>query len=132
VNIGTVPGPVTSVGDFRTQAPAVATVPAVPTELPTSQALNAAVNIPELQNDTRRADQAAAAPATGREVIDPQTSVIVFQSVDTQGHVVEQVPTQALLRRRAYEQAQTAQALVQGKDITTALLGAVENVDTTT
>jgi hypothetical protein len=103
----------------------------VPTELPTSQALNAAVNIPELHNDTRKADQAAAA-ATGREVIDPQTSAIVFQSVDAQGHVVEQVPTQALLRRRAYEQAQTTQALVQGKDLTTALLGAVENVDTTT
>jgi hypothetical protein len=130
VNIGAVPGPVTNVGDFRTQAPAVAAVPAVATELPTSQALNAAVNIPELRNDSRKTYHAAA--ATGREVIDPQTSAIVFQSVDVQGHVVEQVPTQALLRRRAYEQAQTTQALVQGKDFTTALLGAVENVDTTT
>jgi nitrogen fixation protein FixH len=121
------------VGDFRAQPPAVTTAPAVPTELPTSQALNAAANIPELRNDSRKADQAAAATtATGREIIDPQTSVVVFQSVNAQGRVVEQVPTQALLRRRAYEEAQTVQALVKGKDVTAAVLGAVENVDTTT
>jgi len=127
VNIGAVPSPAV---DFRAQPPAVASTPVVPTDLPASQALNAAANIPAARNDQRKPDKAAA--ATGREIIDPQTSVVVFQSVDAQGRIIEQVPTQALLRRRAYEEAQTVQALVEGKDITQAVLGAVENVDTTT
>jgi hypothetical protein len=129
VNIGALPNPAASAVDLRAQPPAVATAPAVPTDLPASQALNAAANIPAARNDQRKPDKAA---TTGREIIDPQTSVVVFQSVDAQGHVIEQVPTQALLRRRAYEEAQTVQALVEGKDVTTAVLGAVENVDTTT
>ena len=127
MNIGAVPSPAV---DFRAQPPAVASTPVVPTDLPASQALNAAANIPAARNDQRKPDKAAA--ATGREIIDPQTSVVVFQSVDAQGRIIEQVPTQALLRRRAYEEAQTVQALVEGKDITQAVLGAVENVDTTT
>jgi hypothetical protein len=129
VNVGALSNPATSAVDFRAQPPAVATTPVVPTELPASQALNAAANIPPARNDQRKPDRAT---ATAREIIDPQTSAIVYQSIDAQGHVIEQVPTQALLRRRAYEEAQTAQAVIQGKDVAQAVLGAVENVDTTT
>jgi hypothetical protein len=129
VNVGALPNPAPSAIDFRAQPPAVATTPAVPTDLPTSQALNAAANIPAVRNDQRKPDKAS---ATAREIVDPRTNLVVYQSVDAHGHVIEQVPTQALLRRRAYEEAQTVQALVQGKDIATAELGAVENVDTTT
>ena len=129
MNIAALSNPPPSAVDFRAQPPAVATTPVVPTELPASQALNAAANIPPARNDQRKPDRAT---ATSREIIDPQTSAIVYQSVDAQGHVVEQLPTQALLRRRAYEEAQTVQALVQGKDVAQAVLGAIENVDTTT
>ncbi len=127
MNVTGVTNPVSSVVDFRAQPPAAASAPAVPTELPTSQALNAAANIPELRNDQRKPEKAS---TSAREIIDPQTSALVFQSLDQQGHVVEQVPTQALLRRRAYEDAQTAQALIQGKDVASVELGA--DVDTTT
>jgi hypothetical protein len=129
VNVGALPNPATGAIDFRAQPPAVATTPAVPTDLPVSQALNAAANIPAVRNDQRKPDKAS---ATAREIVDPQTDVIVYQSIDAQGHVIEQVPTQALLRRRAYEEAQTVQALIQGKDIATAVLGAEDNVDRTT
>ena len=129
MNVGALPNPATGAIDFRAQPPAVATTPAVPTDLPVSQALNAAANIPAVRNDQRKPDKAS---ATAREIVDPRTNLVVYQSVDAHGHVIEQVPTQALLRRRAYEEAQTVQALVQGKDIATAELGAVENVDTTT
>ena len=129
MNVGALPNPAPSAIDFRAQPPAVATTPAVPTDLPVSQALNAAANIPAVRNDQRKPDKAS---ATAREIVDPQTDVIVYQSIDAQGHVIEQVPTQALLRRRAYEQAQTAQAVVKGQDIAQAELGAVESVDTTT
>ena len=129
MNVGALPNPATGAIDFRAQPPAVATTPAVPTDLPVPQALNAAANIPAVRNDQRKPDKAS---ATAREIVDPRTNLVVYQSVDTHGHVIEQVPTQALLRRRAYEEAQTVQALVQGKDIATAELGAVENVDTTT
>ena len=82
-----------------------------------------------MRNDLRKPDKAS---ATAREILDPRTNLVVYQSVDAQGHVIEQVPTQALLRRRAYEEAQTVQALIQGKDIATAVLGAEDNVDRTT
>jgi hypothetical protein len=129
VNVGALPNPATGAIDFRAQPPAVATTPAVPTDLPVSQALNAAANIPAVRNDLRKPDKAS---ATAREILDPRTNLVVYQSVDAQGHVIEQVPTQALLRRRAYEEAQTVQALIQGKDIATAVLGAEDNVDRTT
>jgi len=129
VNVGALPNPATGAIDFLAQPPAVATTPAVPTDLPVSQALNAAANIPAVRNDLRKPDKAS---ATAREILDPRTNLVVYQSVDAQGHVIEQVPTQALLRRRAYEEAQTVQALIQGKDIATAVLGAEDNVDRTT
>ena len=129
MNVGALPNPATGAIDFRAQPPAVATTPAVPTDLPVSQALNAAANIPAVRNDLRKPDKAS---ATAREILDPRTNLVVYQSVDAQGHVIEQVPTQALLRRRAYEEAQTVQALIQGKDIATAVLGAEDNVDRTT
>ena len=129
MNVGALPNPATGAIDFRAQPPAVATTPAVPTDLPVPQALNAAANIPAVRNDQRKPDKAS---ATAREIVDPRTNLVVYQSINAQGHVIEQVPTQALLRRRAYEEAQTVQALIQGKDIATAVLGAEDNVDRTT
>jgi hypothetical protein len=66
-------------------------------------------------------------------IVDPQTSALVFRSLDADtGSVISQVPTQALLRQRAYVHAQTVQALIKGKDLSAAVLAAEQNVDTTT
>jgi hypothetical protein len=65
-------------------------------------------------------------------IIDPQTNAVVFRSLDAYtGAVIDQVPAQAMLRRRAYEGAQAVQALIQGKNPAAALLAAAQEVDTT-
>jgi hypothetical protein len=57
----------------------------------------------------------------------------VFRSIDpNSGIVLEQVPSAALLRQRAYLDAQTVQALVTGKDPAAAAVAATaQDVDTT-
>jgi hypothetical protein len=66
-------------------------------------------------------------------IIDPQTNTIVFRSLDAYtGGVIEQVPAPALLRQLAYEEAQGAQALIEGKNPAAAMLAAMQKVDTTT
>jgi hypothetical protein len=124
--------PVAGVVDYQRQPALAAAGPAVPTELPVSQAITAAATIPAVRNDGRRPERAA--PGTSRVVIiDPRTAALVFRSLDAStGSVISQVPTQALLRQRAYVQSQTVQALIQGKDLSTAVLAAEQNVDTTT
>jgi hypothetical protein len=127
--------PVASVVDYHRQPALAAAGPAVPTELPVPQAITAAATIPAVRNDERRPERTApAAPGASRVVIvDPRTDALVFRSLDADtGSVISQVPTQALLRQRAYVQAQTVQALIQGKDLSTAVLAAEQNVDTTT
>ena len=125
-------GPVTSVIDFHKQPSFAAAAPAVPTELPTAQAISSTTNIPAVRNDPRKTDKST--PGTSRSVIiDPQTNAIVFRSLDaTTGNVIDQVPAQALLRQRAYVDAQAVQALIKGKDVTQAVVAAEQNVDTTT
>ena len=73
MNVGALPNPATGAIDFRAQPPAVATTPAVPTDLPTSQALNAAANIPAVRNDQRKPDK---------------SSVKNFQAVDLESETV--------------------------------------------
>jgi len=69
-------------------------------------------------------------------VIDPQTHTAIIQPPDTYlgGVVVEQAPAPALalLRQIAYEDAQMRQALIQGTDANTALVAAVQKIDTPT
>jgi len=123
--------PVTSVVDYRAQPALAATASAVPTDLPAPQAINPAPNIPAARNDARKAEKTT--PGTSRVVIiDPQTNAVVFRSLDpTTGAILDQVPAQALLRQRAYIDAQTVQALINGKNVTTAELAAAQDVDTT-
>jgi hypothetical protein len=132
VYAGAALGPVTSVVDYHKQPALAAVAPAVPTELPVAQAISPAANIPATRNDSRKADKST--PSTSRSVIvDPQTNTLVYRSLDaTTGNVIDQVPARALLRQRAYVDAQAVQALIAGKDVTTAVVAAEQNVDTTT
>jgi hypothetical protein len=130
VYAGAISNPVTSVVDYHKQ-PAVATAaPAVTTELPVAQAISPATNIPAARNDSRKPEKGTPSRIV---LIDPQTNAVVFRSLDAYtGSVIEQVPAQAALRQRAYVDAQAVQALIKGKDITTAVIAAEQNVDTTT
>jgi hypothetical protein len=131
VNAAVAINPVTSVADFRGQPAVSAAVPSVPTDIPAAQAINPAANIPATRNDSRRADKAA--PGTSRVVfVDPQTNAIVYRSLDAStGAIIEQVPARALLRQRAYVNAQAVQALISGKSLTQAVVAASQEVDTT-
>ena len=111
---------VTNATDNRAPATVGAHVPAARTELPAAQAVNPTSNIPAARNDARKPNQST--PSTSHDtIIDPQTKAVVFRSLDaTTGAVIEQVPAQALLRQRAYVDAQTVQALIKGKDVSAA------------
>ena len=123
--------PVTSVVDFRAQPAFAAAAAPVQTVLPAPQAVNAAPNLPATRNDARKADRGA--PGLSRVVIiDPQTNEVVFRSLEAStGAVIDQVPAQAVLRQRAYVVAQTVEALIKGKSITTAELTAAQDINTT-
>ncbi len=131
MDAGVALNPVTSVVGYREQ-PAIVAAPAVPTDLPATQATSPAVNIPAAPNDSQQPDNGTR--GTSRVVIiDPQTNTVVFRSLDAYtGGVIEQVPAQALLRQLAYEGAQGVQALIEGKNPTAAMLAAMQKVDTTT
>jgi hypothetical protein len=126
---GVTPNPVTSVADHRTQ-PAVTAAAAVPTDLPAPQSISPAANVPASRNDARKPEKAA--PGASRVVIvDQQTDTLVFRSLDAStGAVIAQVPSRALLRQRAYVNAQAVQAVINGKDFTAAELAA-QDVDAT-
>jgi hypothetical protein len=122
---------VTSVVDYRGQPAVAAVAPAAPTDLPAAQAISPSATIPATRNDSRKTEKST--PGTSHVVIiDPQTNAVVFRSLDAYtGAVIDQVPAQAMLRRRAYEGAQAVQALIQGKNPAAALLAAAQEVDTT-
>jgi hypothetical protein len=123
--------PATSVVDFRAQPAVAATAAPVPTDLPAPQAVNPAPNIPPTRNDARKADKGTPGPSRV-VIVDPQTNAVVFRSLDAYtGAVIEQVPAQALLRQRAYVDAQTVEALIKGKSVTSAELAAAQEVNTT-
>jgi hypothetical protein len=124
--------PVTSAADFRGQPALPAPATAAPTDLPPSQTVNQTPNIPAARADARKTPEKS--PGTSRAVVvDPQTNALVFRSLDpSSGIVIEQVPSQALLRQRVYVEAQTVQALIKGKDPTAAAVAAsAQDVDTT-
>jgi hypothetical protein len=114
----------TSVIDYRAQPALAATAAPVSTDLPAAQAANPAANIPAVHNDPRTE---AATTSTSRDaIIDPQTNAVVFRHLDAYtGAVIEQVPAQALLRQRAYVDAQAVQALIAGKNPTSAAVAPI-------
>ena len=117
--------PVTSVVGYHAQ-PDLGPAPAVATELPAPQAVSSAANIPAVRNDQRKPEKASRVV-----IIDPRTDAVVFRSVDAYtGSVIDQVPAQALLRRRAYEVSQAVQALIKGENPIVAAFAAPQNIDT--
>jgi hypothetical protein len=132
VNIGATLSPVASVVDFHAQPALGASAPAVPTDLPVAQTISQATNIPAARNDSRRPEKATPGPSRV-VIIDPQTNAIVFRSLNARtGDIIEQLPTQALLRKRAYEEAMVVQALIDRKNPTAAALAAAQNIAVTT
>jgi hypothetical protein len=130
---GVAANPVTSVVDFRAQPAVAATATPVPTDLPAPQAVNPAPNIPPTRNDARKADKGTSGTSRPSRVVivDPQTNAVVFRSLDAYtGAVIDQVPAQALLRQRAYIDAQTVNALINGKSIS-AVFAAAQDINTT-
>jgi hypothetical protein len=123
--------PVSSAIDSR--ALTTVGVPAAPTDLPPVQAVSPAPNISPTRNDSRRAGAPSSSTSTSRDtIIDPRTDAVVFRSLDAHtGAVIDQVPSRALLRQRAYVNAQTVQALLTGKDLASLELAAAQDIDTT-
>ena len=115
--------PVTSVVGYREPA----TIAVAPVAESTSQA----AKIPAAHGDPQKTDAATA--GTSRVIIDPQTNAVVYQSLDAfTGAIVEQFPSQSLLRQRVYADAQAVQALIKGKSFSEAAVAAAQEVDTTT
>ena len=125
--------PVSSAVDSRAPTTVGVPAPATPTELPPVQAINPAPNVSPTRNDSRRAAAPAPSAGTSRDtIIDPRTDAVVFRSLDAHtGAVIDQIPSRALLRQRAYVDAQTVQALISGKHVNTAALAAAPDIDTT-
>jgi hypothetical protein len=120
-------GPVTSVVGYREPA----TVAVAATEAPAAESTSQAAKIPASHSDLQKTDAGTA--GTPRVIIDPQTNAVVYQSLDAStGAIVEQVPSQALLRQRVYADAQAAQALIKGKNFDQAAVAAAQEIDTTT
>jgi flagellar protein FlaG len=106
--------------------PAIAAAPAAPTDLPVTARTRPAVSISAARSDLRNTDQGAT--GISRTIFDPRTNAVVFQSINAStGGVVEQLPSQTLLRQRAY----VLQALINGKDFSAAVVAAAQGVDTT-
>jgi hypothetical protein len=129
---GVTVNPVTSAADFRAQPALAAPATAAPTDIPPSQAVNPTPNIPAARIDARKATEKSPG-ASHAVVVDPQTDELVFRSLDpSSGIVIEQVPSQALLRQRVYVEAQTVQALIKGQDPAAAAVAAsAQDIDTT-
>jgi hypothetical protein len=104
---------------------AVAAAAAAPTNLAVT-ATSPAASASAARSDSRKTDKGN--PDSSRTIFDPQTSAVVFQSLNAStGVVIDQVPSQTLLRQRAY----VLQALINGKDFSAALVAAAQGVDTT-
>jgi hypothetical protein len=97
----------------------------VSAELSAAQAANPAASIPAADNHPRKTEEATT--DTSRDAIfDPLTNVVIFRLLGARtGAVIEQVPAQALVRRRAYMDALAVQALIAGKNPISAAFAAV-------
>jgi len=104
---------------------AVAAAAATPIDRPLTTTSPAAT-VTAARADSRKVDQGT--PGSSRIIFDPQTSAVVYQSLNpSSGIVIDQVPSQTLLRQRAY----VLQALINGKDFSAALVAAAQGIDTT-
>jgi hypothetical protein len=122
--------PVTNVVGYHGPA-TVAVAPAAATDVPAAGSTSQAAKIPAAYGDPQKTDAGTA--GNSRVIVDPQTNAIVYQSLDAfTGAIVEQVPSQALLRQRVYADAQAVQALIKGKNFGEAAVAAAQEVDTTT
>ena len=123
--------PVVSVVSTHAQ-PAVAVVPAAPTELSAAKTVNPVVTSAPPRNEPRQAEPAALS-TTHDAIIDPQTREIVYRVLDARTRqVLHQVPDQALLRMQAYARAEAARALAAGQDPAAAIQSAAQKLDTLT
>jgi flagellar protein FlaG len=121
--------PVTSVVGYR-EPTTIAVAPVAVTDIPVPESTSQAAKIPAA-HDPQKTDAATA--RTSRVIIDPQTNAVVYQSLDAStGAIVDQVPSQSLLRQRVYADAQAVQALIKGKSFSEAVVAAAQEVDTTT
>jgi hypothetical protein len=121
--------PVTSVVGYRGSA-TIAVAPLAATDIPVAKLTSQAAKFPAARSDPQKADAATA--GTSRVIIDPQTNAVVYQSLDAStGAIVEQFPSQSLLRQRVYADAQAVQALIKGKSFSEAAVAAAQEVDTT-
>ena len=120
---------VTSVVGYREPA-SVAAAPVAATDVPAAASTSQAAS-PAAYSDPHKT---IAGPAgTSRVIIDPQTNAVVYQSLDAStGAIVEQFPSQALLRQRVYADAQAMQALIKGPSFSEAIVAPAQEVDTTT
>ena len=112
--------------------PAIALVPAAPTELPAPKAVSPVVNPAPARNESRRSDLVTY-QTTHDAIIDPETREIVYRVLDAHTRqVLHQVPDQALLRMQAYTRAEAARALADGQNPITAIQSAAQKIDTLT
>jgi len=104
---------------------AVAAAAATPIDRPLTTTSPAAT-VSATRADSRKVAQGT--PGSSRIIFDPQTSAVVYQSLNpSSGIVIDQVPSQTLLRQRAY----VLQALINGKDFSAAVVAAAQGLDTT-
>ena len=122
--------PVTSVVGYR-QPATIAVAPVAATDIPVAESTSQAAKTPAAHSDPQKTDATTA--GTSRVIIDPRTNAVVYQSLDAStGAIVDQVPSQSLLRQRVYADAQAVQALIKGKSFSEAVVAAALEVDTTT
>jgi hypothetical protein len=127
VYVGEALNPGVNVVGYHEQ-PGIGAAPAVPTDPPALKATSPAANIPVALNDSQQT-QDVSRGISRAVIIDPQTNILVFQSLDARtGDVIEQVPAPALLRRLAYEGVQALHAVIQGEDPN----AAIQKIDITT
>jgi len=123
--------PAASVASTHAQ-PAVAVVPAAPTELPAAKTVPPVVSSAPARNEPRRAEIVTDS-TTHDAIIDPQTREIVYRILDARTRqVLHQVPDQALLRMQAYARAQVARALAAGENPVDAARAVAQKIDALT
>jgi len=100
--------PVTGIvaADYARPAAAAAQT-ATPTDLPQAKAVSPPSASTPAQNQTPAPQTSGAAYVSHNIVIDPQSQEVIYRVMDTRtSQVLWQAPDAALLRRRAYAQAQ--------------------------
>ena len=100
--------PVTGVVATDHARPAVAAAPtATPTDLPQAKAVNPPAESAPAQNQTPAPRPSGTAYINHGLVVDPQSQEVIYRVMDMRtNQVLWQAPDAALLRRRAYAQAQ--------------------------